>query len=208
MNACTTRRRSIRGQGHQSTDHAGVFNLWHMLPNVYLRTQHGHALCKAISEPLLSTFTTMLDFRTLAAEVGNMCLTPSKWKCRRREGWCFSCGGTDHLILQFCISQERRTSSERLSEGSLSARPSVVSTLPVFATPPFMLPAKVHLSDQCIVASAMINFGLAGNFLDQWTAQDYHLLLVDLHSLVKIRSIDGGPIGTRVITQFYPPAWD
>lgn len=130
-------------------------------------------------------------------EIGNTSLTSTEWL--RQRSLCFYCSGADHQIYR-CSAQGNPMPHQSSSWTCSSIHPSAESPF-IFFPSPYVLQAELNYSALMSVVSDMIDSGSAGKFLNRNTAHRIQLPLIDLHSPVKINTIDGVPIGTGIITQ-------
>lgn len=75
----------------------------------------------------------------------------------------------------------------------------LVSALPFIPLPLCQIQAIIMFSDTSIVVSALIHSGSAGNFMDRGTADQLHILIMELHNPTELNTVNGSPIRLRFI---------
>lgn len=104
-----------------------------------------------------------------------------------------------------CTARRTRRGEElRAGVAKTTYNPPVSNTYPISKSA-FSLRAIVIHSGESFVLSAIIDSGSEGNFIEETTALRLHLPLKPLRRPVKVNTIDGGPIGTGVVTHSTEP---
>lgn len=123
-------------------------------------------------------------------QLGTTQVPPDEWLHKTHEELCYYCGQANHCAAICPLKAAPPTSRFQFK------RVSSTSSMSRFQ---FNIQVVICHSGISSTLSAPIDYGSARNIMDRKTAELLHIPTKELHSPIQVRTIDGGPIGTRFI---------